>query len=781
MIRRIRILTPALAVLLAVNGTGCSKTTGQDREAVITEPDGRTQEKRNSKNRIITENTENIEGSEEIENSQNIENTENQEHTESREKSQAIQKSKSPDNSQSDRIQAHKVGSKKDDYILPEAQTHVYTPKELSGLSGEELRFARNEIYARHGRIFNNSDLDTHFQEKKWYKPAVEADAFEDSVLNKTELENLKAIKAAEEWLTMAVITCPKIGRDQFPRIDGSTATLPISQAIYRLSTGASQSEAEAEIKHEKTTRAYLDLIWDGGPDLVIAYAPGDAVKKALKENNNLIMKPIGRDALVFLSNDGNPVNSLTQKQIVNIYSGKLTNWDALGGKKQEIKAFQRPTESGSQNLMEELVMKGTPMAEAPQYFNISEMAELINKVSSYDNTGNALGYSVYFYAKNMYRKPGLKFMAVDKVAPASHTIRDGSYPYVSDFYAAIQKDEPKDSTAYQLFEWLTSDDGQALLNQLGYVGIKDVEKALPEEFEEEEEFTAEIPLPQGKVILADGDYLYGENGIGIFDSSMHLKKFIRNVTAPEVSSPDVFDENSLLCAVDTLTGKYGIYSIKEGWACPPEYTEAVRIRDGFSLEKSVWNPSDGSWHYTYDYADKNGRIIRSGVKAGERVWEDEYQVNQYPDREEFAQKYPELLNQLGVGLDDISIERGYKSAFIKITKEHREYYYDINGKLLLKFDTEWTKGLEDSYWSPVILDGGISYMRVFSGKSWVRQYYVYQDGLLIKEIVTKDTENSDISIQNGFYLQTMGNYIYIYNFKDEPCAKFLLGYYRND
>ena len=90
---------------------------------------------------------------------------------------------------------------------------------------------------------------------------------------------------------------------------------------------------------------------------------------------------------------------------------------------------------------------------------------------------------------------------------PSSDTIRDGSYPYVSDFYAAVRKDEPKDSNAYRLFEWLTSDDGQALINTLGYVGIRDVKKPLPQGFEGEGEvFKAEIPLSKGEAILADGE-----------------------------------------------------------------------------------------------------------------------------------------------------------------------------------------------------------------------------------------------------------------------------------
>lgn len=72
-------------------------------------------------------------------------------------------------------------------------------------------------------------------------------------------------------------------------------------------------------------------------------------------------MKPIGRDALVFLTNEKNPVKSLSRQQVSRIYSGAVTNWKELLGDDREIRAFQRPKDSGSQNLMEKLVMKGTP------------------------------------------------------------------------------------------------------------------------------------------------------------------------------------------------------------------------------------------------------------------------------------------------------------------------------------------------------------------------------------------------------------------------------------
>lgn len=48
----------------------------------------------------------------------------------------------------------------------------------------------------------------------------------------------------------------------------------------------------------------------------------------------------------------------------------------------------------------------------------------------------------------------------VDGIMPSNSTIQDGSYPYVNDFYAVIRDDEPEDSPARLLFDWLTSEGG---------------------------------------------------------------------------------------------------------------------------------------------------------------------------------------------------------------------------------------------------------------------------------------------------------------------------------
>ncbi len=64
-------------------------------------------------------------------------------------------------------------------------------------------------------------------------------------------------------------------------------------------------------------------------------------------------MIPIGREAFVFFVNHKNTVENLTLGQVQQIYAGKITNWQEVGGKNDAIRAFQRPADSGSQTALE--------------------------------------------------------------------------------------------------------------------------------------------------------------------------------------------------------------------------------------------------------------------------------------------------------------------------------------------------------------------------------------------------------------------------------------------
>ena len=83
-------------------------------------------------------------------------------------------------------------------YILPNSDSCYLTDSDVSWMSSETLRLARNEIYARHGRIFDSADLNQYFNSQSWYTGLYTADEFNESWLNEYEKANINLIKSYE-------------------------------------------------------------------------------------------------------------------------------------------------------------------------------------------------------------------------------------------------------------------------------------------------------------------------------------------------------------------------------------------------------------------------------------------------------------------------------------------------------------------------------------------------------------------------------------------------------
>ena len=260
--------------------------------------------------------------------------------------------------------------------------------------------------------------------------------------------------------------------RENMPRLDGSTATAPLAQAAAAVLLGESEEDVADLIDFSRTTESYRQLM-QGNADLLIAAEPNAAVFDEMEEAGfEVQMEPLATDALVFMVNEDNPVDSLTTEQLRGIYSGEITNWSEVGGADLEIVPFQRNAESGSQVLMEKLVMDGTEMTEPPEGYMIASMVGLMDAVKEYDNSANAIGYSVYDYAHDMQMAGGLKLLKIDGVAPEAATIRSGEYPFLNPYYVAMNAAEPEGSMTRVLYDWLLGPDGQKLVDMKGYVSV---------------------------------------------------------------------------------------------------------------------------------------------------------------------------------------------------------------------------------------------------------------------------------------------------------------------
>lgn len=285
------------------------------------------------------------------------------------------------------------------------------------------------------------------------------------------------------------------LSMEDYPKVDGSTSTHPLGVLIAckmldipyewveddwigtKSIVPSPSDEEENEIRdfiyqstqHHGTHGSYVNLI-NGESDLIlVARSPSeDELELALNEGVELVAKPIALDAFVFILNATNPIGSLTLDQIKKIYTGDITNWSEVGGVAHEINPYQRNENSGSQELMENLVMKDTEMMDAPDLILWGMMGPI--NALSYDELG--IGYSVYFYEQFMAPNERIKLCGVEGVVPSKDTISSKEYEFTAEVYAVIREDTSKDDSAYKLRDWLLSENGQSVIEESGYVPI---------------------------------------------------------------------------------------------------------------------------------------------------------------------------------------------------------------------------------------------------------------------------------------------------------------------
>jgi len=279
----------------------------------------------------------------------------------------------------------------------------------------------------------------------------------------------------------------------ELPRLDGATALYPLYSAFVRATYPAPEPNLEipeyfpyGDLRQDnygsnyrvvcsKTSGAFENLI-DGYADIVFLMGVSDE-QRAMAEARGLelILTPIGREAFVFFVNSRNPVSNLSTDDIRRIYSGEVTNWREVGGGNSAIRAYQRPDESGSQTMLKQ-IMGETPLVPAPMDEIFSTMMGMYERVADYKNYKNSLGYSFLFYIRDMIGENKVKFLSIDGIEPTYENIAGGAYPFANDFYAiTVRRDgkyinQERTENVDKLLQWMTSTQGQYLVDATGYV-----------------------------------------------------------------------------------------------------------------------------------------------------------------------------------------------------------------------------------------------------------------------------------------------------------------------
>jgi len=183
----------------------------------------------------------------------------------------------------------------------------------------------------------------------------------------------------------------------------------------------------------------------------------------------------IARDAIAIVIHPDNPVDELTLQQISDIYSGKITNWQQVGGEDRPIVLLSRETNSGTHvYFLEEVIRLG-------QKDNKTLFSQDTLLLPSSEGIGvevrqnpNAIGYDGLGYVT-----PDMKTVAVSVgpgqpyYPPTVETVNAGEYPIARDLYI-YTAGEPQGQIKTYL-EWILSPAAQQIVLELGFVPIATV------------------------------------------------------------------------------------------------------------------------------------------------------------------------------------------------------------------------------------------------------------------------------------------------------------------
>jgi len=257
---------------------------------------------------------------------------------------------------------------------------------------------------------------------------------------------------------------------DFWQRVDGSTATIPISEALFDLFGGG------GKVTHNRTYEAYMNLL-AGRADLVFALEPSPDILSLFESAGvGIELIPIVKDAFILFVNEQNPVQSLTVGELRDIYTGAILNWKQVGGEDLWIIPYQRNADAGSQALFLMLLMQGEEPLVPPTDYIRHSMQEIIDMVAIEERGRAAIGFNVFYHTKVMYENENIRILNVDGVCPDRDSIMSEEYPLYTQYYAAVRESTPASHPARQLIDFILSGEGQQLMADSGYVPIKALE-----------------------------------------------------------------------------------------------------------------------------------------------------------------------------------------------------------------------------------------------------------------------------------------------------------------
>jgi len=243
--------------------------------------------------------------------------------------------------------------------------------------------------------------------------------------------------------------------------MEGSTTVLPIAQTAAEVYMQKNPS-ADISVRGGGSGVGIASII-DGNCDIANSSRPikESELDKAVTNGKDIKAHVVAMDGIAVIVNSGNPVNALTKAQVKDIYTGKISNWNQLGGNNEKVVVISRDTSSGTFEAFGELALnKEKVRPDAIMQASNQAIATTVVR------TPGAIGYvGLGFLSAD------IKAVSVDGIAPSRETVLSGKFPYSRPLFM-YTNGEPK-GLAKEVIDFIKSPEGQRLVEKDGFVGLK--------------------------------------------------------------------------------------------------------------------------------------------------------------------------------------------------------------------------------------------------------------------------------------------------------------------
>ncbi|MFA8341908.1 MAG: PstS family phosphate ABC transporter substrate-binding protein [Rhodothermaceae bacterium] len=199
------------------------------------------------------------------------------------------------------------------------------------------------------------------------------------------------------------------------------------------------------------------------------------------KHNRKFEKIPVGLDGVVVIVNSSNPVESLTVKQLMEIYSGKITNWNQVGGEDKKIILYSRENSSGTYEFFRKKVLNFDKKSHSVDFstgIQLLQGTSAVAQAVSHDNYG--IGYGGIGYFRNREDVKILKIAADENremISPIVNgkidftAIENETYFLSRQLHCYINTESKQE--VLDFINFLRSDFGQKIIEDSGFIPLQ--------------------------------------------------------------------------------------------------------------------------------------------------------------------------------------------------------------------------------------------------------------------------------------------------------------------